>query len=69
MVDGAGGRDRQPVLVQHGHVRRPEVVRRGAGVAVVVVAVGAVGRNLPPDALDEGGVDQMSRALQEGTRQ
>lgn len=68
VVDGAGGRDRQPVLVQHGHVRRPEVVRRGAGVAVVVVSVGTVGRNLPPDALDEGGVDQMSCALQKGEK-
>lgn len=45
-------------------MRRPKVVRRGAEVVVVGVFVGAVGRDLAPDAADEGGVDQMSRALQ-----
>lgn len=63
LVDGAGGGDRQPVFVHDGHVRRPEVVQRGGDVAVVVVFVGAVHGNLPPDAIDEGGVDQMSGAL------
>lgn len=63
LVDGAGGGDRQPVFVHNGHVRRPEAVQRGGGVVVVVVFVGAVHRNLPPGAIDEGGVDQMSSAL------
>lgn len=63
MVDGAGGGDRQSVLVYNGHVRRPDVVRRGGHVAVVVVSVGAVGRNHLPDAADEGGVDQSRGAL------
>lgn len=68
LVDGAGGRDRQAVFVHNGHVRGPKVVRRGADVVVVVVFVGAVDRNLSPDAIDEGGVDQMSCALREKGR-
>lgn len=68
LVNSAGGGDRQAVFVHNGHVRGPKVVGRGGHVAVVVVVVGAVGGNHPPDASDEGGVDQMSRALREERR-
>lgn len=68
LVDGAGGRDRQSVFIHNRHVGRPKVVRRGADVVVVVVFMGAVDRYFSPDAIDEGGVDQMSCALQEERR-
>lgn len=65
MVYGAGGGDSQSVFVQDGHVRGPEVIRGGGlHVGVVGAVVGAVGRNHRPDAINEGGIDQMIRSLE-----
>lgn len=43
----------------------PHVVQRGPGVVVVRVIVSAVGRNHLPDAINEGGINQMSCILKE----
>lgn len=70
LVDGAGSRDAQSVVIQDGQVSRAEAIggdgggggKRGGGglhVGVVGGGVGAVGGNHGPDATDEGGIDQV----------